>query len=66
MAEQKSVCESKHFETIFNGQAEALRNFVYYKCGNLQQAEDIVQESFLKAYQKLPSFQFRSAFKSYF
>ena len=28
-------------------------------------AEDIVQESFLKAYEKLSSFQFRSAFKSW-
>lgn len=28
-------------------------------------AEDIVQESFMKAYEKLSSFQFRSAFKSW-
>lgn len=30
-----------------------------------QLAEDIVQESFLKAFEKLASFQFRSAFKSW-
>jgi RNA polymerase sigma-70 factor (ECF subfamily) len=30
-----------------------------------QLAEDIVQESFLKAFEKLTSFQFRSAFKSW-
>ncbi|NQZ17886.1 MAG: sigma-70 family RNA polymerase sigma factor, partial [Bdellovibrionales bacterium] len=33
--------------------------------GDLSSAEDIVQESFMKAYEKLSSFQFRSAFKSW-
>lgn len=46
--EQKSVCESENFESIFNSNAETLRNFIYYKCGNEQQAEDIVQEAFIK------------------
>ncbi|WP_298417932.1 RNA polymerase sigma-70 factor [uncultured Kordia sp.] len=46
--EEKSVCESKNFETIFNANAETLRNFIYYKCGSEQQAEDIVQEAFIK------------------
>lgn len=32
---------------------------------DLQLAEDIVQESFLKAYEKIASFEFRSAFKSW-
>lgn len=61
MAEQKSVCESKHFETIFNTQAEALRNFVYYKCGNLQQAEDIVQEAFVKLWKNCAKVIFEKA-----
>jgi len=47
-SEDKSVCESKHYESIFNTHAETLRNFVYYKCGSQQQAEDIVQEAFIK------------------
>lgn len=32
---------------------------------NLQAAEDIVQDSFMKAFEKLGAFQFRSAFKSW-
>ena len=32
---------------------------------DISSAEDIVQESFMKAYEKLASFQFRSAFKSW-
>lgn len=33
--------------------------------GDVQIAEDLVQESLLKAYQKIESFEFRSAFKSW-
>lgn len=47
-SDDKSVCEQKHYESIFNTHAETLRNFVYYKCGSQQQAEDIVQEAFIK------------------
>lgn len=46
--DQKSVCESENFESIFEANAETLRNFIYYKCGDQQQAEDIVQEAFIK------------------
>ena len=29
-----------------------LRNYIYYKCGNLQQAEDIVQDAFVKMWKR--------------
>ncbi|CAM1366483.1 RNA polymerase subunit sigma-70 [Tenacibaculum soleae] len=45
---QKSVCEQKNFEKIFNKHSQTLRNYIYYKCGNMQQAEDLVQEAFIK------------------
>ena len=44
----KSVCEQKNFETIFNQHSQTLRNYIYYKCGDIQQAEDIVQEAYIK------------------
>ena len=44
----KSVCEQKNFETIFNQHSQTLRNYIYYKCGDTQQAEDIVQEAYIK------------------
>lgn len=46
--ETKSVCEQKNYETLFNTHSKSLRNFVYYKCGDIQQAEDIVQDAFIK------------------
>ncbi|WP_299122657.1 RNA polymerase sigma factor [uncultured Tenacibaculum sp.] len=44
----KSVCEQKNFEKIFNQHSQSLRNYIYYKCGDTQQAEDIVQEAYIK------------------
>lgn len=48
MEEQQSICKPKVFEEVFNTHSEALRNFMYYKCGDIDQAEDFVQESFVK------------------
>ncbi len=44
----KSVCDKKVFESIYNDHSKTLRNFIYYKCGDVQQAEDVVQEAFIK------------------
>ncbi|MGK0390301.1 MAG: RNA polymerase sigma-70 factor (family 1) [Maribacter sp.] len=43
-----SICKDEVFEKVFMEHSEGLRNFMYYKCGNLNQAEDLVQESFVK------------------
>jgi RNA polymerase sigma-70 factor (family 1) len=43
-----SVCESKEFEAIFKSYSKSLRNFIYYKSGDLDQSEDLVQEAFVK------------------
>ncbi len=44
----KHVCEENTFRELFNSLAGALRNFMYYKSGDLQQAEDLTQEAFLR------------------
>lgn len=36
------------FRKIFEAHAEQIRNFIYYKCGDVQHAEDIMQEAFLR------------------
>lgn len=46
--EEKSICEQKNFELIFNNHSHTIRNFIYYKCGDVQQAEDLVQDAFIK------------------
>lgn len=40
------------FENIFNTWYNPIRNFIYYKTGNKQAAEDIAQETFLKVWEK--------------
>ncbi len=48
----RSVCEEKNFDSLFNTHFESARNFIYYKCGDLQQAEDIAQDAFVKLWKK--------------
>ena len=43
-----SVCDENIYNSIYQKQVEKLRNFVYYKCGDLALAEDIAQETFVK------------------
>ncbi len=45
---RKSVCDRQHFNTLFDAHAETLRNFMYYRCGDLHQAEDLTQDAFIK------------------
>ncbi|WP_367592026.1 RNA polymerase sigma factor [Aquimarina sp. 2201CG1-2-11] len=44
----KSVCDQIVFTKLFESHAESVRNFIYYKCGDKQQAEDVMQEAFIK------------------
>ncbi|MDO5980545.1 RNA polymerase sigma factor [Flavivirga spongiicola] len=60
----KSVCEQENYELLFNSHSEALRNFIYYKCGDLQQAEDLVQDAFIKLWNNCAKVIFEKA-KSY-
>ena len=43
----KDVCDEKDFNAIFREIAPVLRNFLYYKFKEIDQAGDIVQEAFL-------------------
>lgn len=46
--EQHSICKQPTFDTFFKEQAKGLRNFLFYKFGDMPLAEDLVQESFIK------------------
>lgn len=46
--ETKSVCEEKTYKLLFDTHSKTLFNFIYYKCGDAEQAEDVVQEAFIK------------------
>ena len=48
---KENVCAEKTYSAIFMEQSEKLRNFLYYKSGNLSQAEDLVQDAFRKLWE---------------
>ncbi|MEM9920516.1 MAG: RNA polymerase sigma factor [Bacteroidota bacterium] len=49
MAKQaNNCCDEGRYKALFEEQAEHLRNFLYYKCGNLELAADLMQEAFLR------------------
>ena len=48
MQTSKSICEQPVFTKLFETHAESVRNFIYYKCGDREQAEDVMQEAFIK------------------
>ena len=46
-----TICKPKTFEKAYNTHAKDLRNFMYYKCGDIDMAEDFVQDAFVKLWQ---------------
>ncbi|MBO0331236.1 RNA polymerase sigma factor [[Muricauda] lutisoli] len=71
--EEPSICEQKTYNQIFRAHYEAVTRFVYYKCGDLQQAEDIVQDVFVKlwklcstvSFSKVKAYLYRAANNSF-
>jgi RNA polymerase sigma-70 factor (family 1) len=61
MSEEKSVCNSKVFEELYGHHSKSLYNFMYYKCGNEAQAEDVVQEAFIKMWNNCAKVIFKKA-----
>lgn len=48
----EDVCAEPVYQKIFREHAKNLRNFIYYKSGDGDKAADIVQEAFVKLWQK--------------
>ena len=59
--EQKSVCDDKTFRMIFDTHSEVIRNFIYYKCGDMAQAEDLTQDAFVKLWKNCKKVVFNKA-----
>ncbi|MNK16415.1 ECF RNA polymerase sigma factor SigE [compost metagenome] len=47
----KGICEEITFSNFFANHAKALRNYLYYKYGNQEQADDVTQEAFIKLWE---------------
>lgn len=48
----ENVCEEKVFKALFNTMSRSLRDFIYYKSGDLDSANDIMQDAFFKLWEK--------------
>ncbi len=48
----ENVCEENVYQEVFKSLSKSLRDFLYYKCGSLETANDLVQEAFIKLWQK--------------
>ena len=46
--ESQNICNPKTFEEVFNTYAKDLKRFLYFKFNDLESAEDVMQEAFIK------------------
>ena len=49
--DNRNVCDSKVFEAIYNAHAKDIRRFLFYKTQDIDKAEDILQEVFIKLWE---------------
>lgn len=56
-----NVCQEETFKSVFLEHAKGLRNFLYYKTGNLQRSEDLVQDAFGKLWENCAKVNFEKA-----
>ena len=61
LVERAKAQDEKAFEQIMNLYADRLYNYILRMVGNATDAEDLVQETFLRAYQGLPNFDGRAS-----
>lgn len=61
---KSDTCDEIIFSSFFKNHIKALRNFLFYKFGNKDQAEDLAQEAFIKLWQNCSSVPIEKA-KSY-
>ena len=47
-----NVCEDKVIEELYRQHAAQLRNYLYYRCKNLERSNDLVQDAFSKLWEK--------------
>jgi RNA polymerase sigma-70 factor (ECF subfamily) len=48
MKDPASVCNETVFSSIYNDISQSVWRFIYFKCGDEAQADDLVQEAFIK------------------
>ncbi len=51
MKETENVCNENIFNRIYDTHGKPVWRFIYFKCGDTAQADDLVQEAFIKLWQ---------------
>ncbi|MTI26144.1 sigma-70 family RNA polymerase sigma factor, partial [Fulvivirga kasyanovii] len=46
-----SVCRENNYQNIYRSNANKLRNFLYYRCGDMEKSEDLMHEAFIKLWE---------------
>ena len=49
---KENLCNEETLGAVFEQVAPQLRNYLYYKCGNLERSQDLVQDAFSKLWEK--------------
>lgn len=60
----RSVCEEQTFQEVHRAHEKPLRNFLFYKFGDLEKARDFAQDAFIKLWHNCSKVTFEKA-KSY-
>ncbi len=47
-----NVCEEKVYQELFRSLSRSLRDFLFYKSGNIETANDLMQDAFFKLWEK--------------
>ena len=61
---QAELCKDSVFNSFYKEHSDSLYRFMYYRCGNKDRSLDLVQEAFLKIWNKCSEVTFEKA-KSY-
>lgn len=51
MSDLNSVCKESLYNKIYKDYNKAIWRFIYFKCGDTAQADDLVQDAFIKLWQ---------------
>jgi len=51
MDKNTTICNEIIFNKVYKAHGKAIWRFIYFKCGNEAQAEDLVQDAFIKLWQ---------------
>ena len=62
--ESNSVLSSSEFKVLFDEYFKPIKNFIYYKVGDVGMAEDLAQDAFIKLWENRDSIK-KSTVKSY-